>query len=135
MNLKKYLIVNEEKNPQTESSILSMVFRVKRHHVKEGVMTVTCLASIMSIYNRSRTVEMYVKTPEVSQGNTGKDLVSIFGKMGSRSDTSSGNNLSSLLAKGTFSCSSFLFRDLTLVAWLLPQAVIYAETLLLSSYH
>ena len=36
VSLEKYLIVNEEDNPQTESSILSMTFRVRKQLIKEA---------------------------------------------------------------------------------------------------
>ncbi len=34
--LQRYLVVNEEEDPQTESAILSMEFVVRRHHVHHG---------------------------------------------------------------------------------------------------
>ena len=36
ISLQRYLIVNEEDNPQTESSILSMTFKVRKQLVREA---------------------------------------------------------------------------------------------------
>ncbi len=34
------MIVDEEDKPQTVSSILSMHFKIRRHHIKNGKMTI-----------------------------------------------------------------------------------------------
>ena len=95
IHLKDYLVVNEERNPQTESAILSMKFKVRRHFVKDGMMRVTCVASIMGAYQRNRTVDMFVRTPEhLSRSNGGNNLISIFGsRRASDASASIGNTL------------------------------------------
>ena len=56
------LIVNEESDPKRESSILSLHFRIRKHHVKDARIEVRCKASILNVYNRSKMAEIFVKT-------------------------------------------------------------------------
>ena len=35
-HLRRYTITNEESVPQTESAVLSLQFRVRKHHVHQG---------------------------------------------------------------------------------------------------
>lgn len=56
------LIVNAGNDPQRESSILSMNFKVRKHHMRDGRISVRCEASILNIYRRSREEEIFVKT-------------------------------------------------------------------------
>ena len=63
VSLKKALIVNEEKDYQSESSILELRFKIKPHHVRRGSIEVRCEAEIMNGYNRkSKLAEIFVKT-------------------------------------------------------------------------
>jgi hypothetical protein len=43
MILNRYLITNEEDNPQTESSIVSMTFKVKKPLIKEAKIQIRSL--------------------------------------------------------------------------------------------
>ena len=62
-SLKRSLIVNEEKDYQSESSILELRFKIKPHHVRRGSIEVRCEAEIMNGYNRkSKLAEIFVKT-------------------------------------------------------------------------
>lgn len=56
------IIINEEREPQLESSILSMHFKVRKHHVRDSRIEVRCEATILNIYQRSRLEEIFVKT-------------------------------------------------------------------------
>ena len=56
------IIVNAGNDPQRESSILSMNFKVRKHHMRDGRISVRCEASILNIYRRSREEEIFVKT-------------------------------------------------------------------------
>ena len=63
VSLKRSLIVNEEKDYQSESSILELRFKIKPHHVRRGSIEVRCEAEIMNGYNRkSKLAEIFVKT-------------------------------------------------------------------------
>jgi hypothetical protein len=57
ISLRNYHITNEEEKPQTESSVLSMKFKVRKHHVHHGKMHVRCNAAIMNIYQESKKKE------------------------------------------------------------------------------
>ena len=56
-------IVNEERDFKSESSILELKFRVKKHHVRNGAsIEVRCEASILNGYHRkSKLAEIFVK--------------------------------------------------------------------------
>ena len=62
VDLTPALIVNADNDPQRESSILSMNFKVRKHHVHEGRVGVRCEASILNIYQRGRDKEIFVRT-------------------------------------------------------------------------
>ena len=57
-----FFTVNADNDPQRESSILSMNFKVRKHHVHEGRVGVRCEASILNIYQRGRDKEIFVRT-------------------------------------------------------------------------
>ena len=57
-----FFTVNADNDPQRESSILSMNFKVRKHHVHEGRIGVRCEASILNIYQRGRDKEIFVRT-------------------------------------------------------------------------
>jgi len=60
--LRQSLIVNEERDYKSESSILELNFRVKKHHVRNGAsIEIRCEASIMNGYHRkSKLAEIFV---------------------------------------------------------------------------
>ncbi len=99
-NLHQYLIVNEQEDPQTESSILSMEFVIKRHHVHNGRINIRwplrnisnlyytserrmrrntspsfcrCEASILSVYKKDKEVHIFVETHTAANLSNNKD--------------------------------------------------------------
>lgn len=60
------LITNEDhdRHVDRESSILSLNFKVKKHHVRDARIEIRCDATIFNIYNRSKLEEIFVKTHE-----------------------------------------------------------------------
>ena len=63
VSLRRSLIVNEERDYQSESSILELNFKIKKHHVRRGGIEIRCEASIMNGYHsKSKLEEIFVKT-------------------------------------------------------------------------
>ena len=58
--MRNYVITNEQERPQTESAVLSMRFRVRKHHVHLGRIHVMCRASILDVYQSETDVEICV---------------------------------------------------------------------------
>ena len=63
VNLSSSLITNEEQDPKRESSILSIKFKVRKYLVQNARIDIRCEASIFNTYHRSKTVQVFVKTP------------------------------------------------------------------------
>ena len=62
IKLNSALITNEENRRNRESSLLSMEFKIRRHHVKNARIDVRCEAKIFNMFSRTRDVEIFVKT-------------------------------------------------------------------------
>ena len=61
-------IVNEGQNPQLESSILSLNFKIRKHHVHNSRIMVKCLATIPQAgYKRHNLKEIFVKNGHVAE--------------------------------------------------------------------
>ena len=56
------LITNEEVEPHRESSLLSMHFKIRKHHVRDGRIQISCEASMLNVWKRSKLEEIFVKT-------------------------------------------------------------------------
>ena len=56
---------------QSESSILELNFKIKKHHVRRGGIEIRCEASIMNGYHsKSKLEEIFVKTHNAEKMNT-----------------------------------------------------------------
>ena len=64
------LLINADNDPQRESSILSMKFKVRKHHVRNGRIDIRCEAAILQSYKRSRDEEIFVRTTNSALKNT-----------------------------------------------------------------
>ena len=62
IKLNSALITNEENERNRESSLLSMQFKIRRHHVKNARIEIRCEAKIFNMFSRTRDKEIFVKT-------------------------------------------------------------------------
>ncbi|TRY78720.1 hypothetical protein TCAL_13275 [Tigriopus californicus] len=72
ISLRQFLIVNEEDTPQTESSILSMKFHVRKNHVRQGRILIRCEATILNAYRGDKTKEIFVRTHQAANLSNNK---------------------------------------------------------------
>ena len=62
IKLDSALITNEENQRNRESSLLSMQFKIRRHHVKNARIDIRCEAKIFNMFSRTKDAEIFVKT-------------------------------------------------------------------------
>eukprot|EP00095_Tigriopus_kingsejongensis_P001102 maker-scaffold497_size155254-snap-gene-0.10 protein:Tk01102 transcript:maker-scaffold497_size155254-snap-gene-0.10-mRNA-1 annotation:"PREDICTED: uncharacterized protein LOC102680362 isoform X2" len=72
ISLRQFLITNEEDKPQTESSILSMQFHIRKHHVRQGRILIRCEATILNAYRGEKTKEIFVRTHQAANLSNNK---------------------------------------------------------------